>query len=103
MRSNFVLSAGVSAFALSLGWWSQGDDQITSGRVIAAESGPKNRPVSYSRDIKPILFVFHAEDGIRDRDVTGVQTCALPISSGVPVPGANAGSSTSMSTDRYTG
>src|SRR5437667_9228324 len=27
-----------------------------------------------------ILFFFQAEDGIRDRDVTGVQTCALPIS-----------------------
>src|SRR5437773_4867397 len=26
-------------------------------------------------------FFFQAEDGIRDRDVTGVQTCALPISS----------------------
>src|SRR5215468_10098126 len=26
------------------------------------------------------VFVFQAEDGIRDRDVTGVQTCALPIS-----------------------
>src|SRR5699024_11520682 len=24
-------------------------------------------------------FVFQAEDGIRDRNVTGVQTCALPI------------------------
>src|SRR5699024_11784854 len=24
---------------------------------------------------------FQAEDGIRDRNVTGVQTCALPISS----------------------
>ena len=24
-------------------------------------------------------LVFQAEDGIRDRDVTGVQTCALPI------------------------
>src|SRR5690349_22468792 len=28
-------------------------------------------------------FFFHAEDGIRDLYVTGVQTCALPIS--VPV------------------
>src|SRR5699024_12349675 len=28
-----------------------------------------------------ILFFFQAEDGIRDRNVTGVQTCALPISS----------------------
>src|SRR5699024_11350815 len=25
-------------------------------------------------------FFFHAEDGIRARNVTGVQTCALPIS-----------------------
>src|SRR5437667_6201762 len=30
-----------------------------------------------------IFFFFQAEDGIRDRDVTGVQTCALPISSGL--------------------
>src|SRR5437588_7271514 len=26
------------------------------------------------------VFVFQAEDGIRDHCVTGVQTCALPIS-----------------------
>src|SRR6266498_5627017 len=25
------------------------------------------------------VFFFQAEDGIRDADVTGVQTCALPI------------------------
>src|SRR5215813_2694594 len=31
-----------------------------------------------------IFFFFQAEDGIRDADVTGVQTCALPISD-VPV------------------
>src|SRR5207249_7755946 len=30
------------------------------------------------------FFFFQAEDGIRDRNVTGVQTCALPIST---VPG----------------
>src|SRR5437867_9676962 len=29
-------------------------------------------------------FFFQAEDGIRDRTVTGVQTCALPIFSPVP-------------------
>src|SRR5438067_9167445 len=29
--------------------------------------------------ILSILFFFQAEDGIRDRNVTGVQTCALPI------------------------
>ena len=27
-------------------------------------------------------FFFQAEDGIRDSPVTGVQTCALPISNG---------------------
>src|SRR5690606_39647799 len=28
----------------------------------------------------PSIFFFQAEDGIRDFHVTGVQTCALPIS-----------------------
>src|SRR5699024_4795428 len=37
---------------------------------------------AYSR---ALLFFFQAEDGIRDRNVTGVQTCALPI-----FPGDNA-------------
>src|SRR5699024_8486404 len=31
-----------------------------------------------------LSFFFQAEDGIRDRNVTGVQTCALPISIRVP-------------------
>src|SRR5471032_1067361 len=30
--------------------------------------------------VDPGVFFFQAEDGIRVRDVTGVQTCALPIS-----------------------
>src|SRR5256885_3707636 len=29
-----------------------------------------------------LIFFFQAEDGIRDYKVTGVQTCALPISTG---------------------
>src|SRR2546421_2550375 len=33
------------------------------------------------------FFFFQAEDGIRDLIVTGVQTCALPISAGT-LPGA---------------
>src|SRR2546430_10989052 len=33
------------------------------------------------------IFFFQAEDGIRDLTVTGVQTCALPISA-APTPGA---------------
>src|SRR2546425_8936592 len=31
---------------------------------------------------KPGFFFFQAEDGIRDKLVTGVQTCALPICQG---------------------
>src|SRR5437773_10114680 len=31
-----------------------------------------------------MVFFFQAEDGIRDRDVTGVQTCALPICNASP-------------------
>src|SRR5207249_5994629 len=31
-----------------------------------------------------LFFFFQAEDGIRDRNVTGVQTCALPISLSTP-------------------
>src|SRR6266567_9003555 len=30
-----------------------------------------------------VFFFFQAEDGIRDLTVTGVQTCALPISTSV--------------------
>src|SRR5207249_9756937 len=36
-----------------------------------------------------VVFFFQAEDGIRDRNVTGVQTCALPI-----LKGTYAGSAT---------
>src|SRR5256885_13120864 len=36
---------------------------------------------SWRRERKQLqeLFFFQAEDGIRDYNVTGVQTCALPI------------------------
>src|SRR5260370_5830884 len=35
------------------------------------------------------FFFFQAEDGIRDSSVTGVQTCALPISRFTRTSGAN--------------
>src|SRR5262249_57251129 len=34
----------------------------------------------FSHSLLVIFFFFQAEDGIRDWSVTGVQTCALPIS-----------------------
>src|SRR2546426_3886501 len=37
------------------------------------------------------FFFFQAEDGIRDYKVTGVQTCALPISDRLPRPGGEIG------------
>src|SRR5207248_7801309 len=37
---------------------------------------------SFSNYFVFFFFFFQAEDGIRDRTVTGVQTCALPIFEG---------------------
>src|SRR5437868_9947815 len=44
-------------------------------KVPEVRSASPPPPGVYSSD-----FFFQAEDGIRDRNVTGVQTCALPIS-----------------------
>src|SRR6266481_7746 len=44
-----------------------------------------------------VFFFFQAEDGIRDGTVTGVQTCALPISWHVPHHGAQKSTITGMS------
>src|SRR5438874_9878100 len=38
------------------------------------------RPIFLSYIVVSFFFFFQAEDGIRDLYVTGVQTCALPIS-----------------------
>src|SRR3989442_8142062 len=35
--------------------------------------------MQYLAAVYVFIFFFQAEDGIRDADVTGVQTCALPI------------------------
>src|SRR5256885_9356790 len=37
----------------------------------------------HATGVMGIFFFFQAEDGIRDYKVTGVQTCALPISRNV--------------------
>src|SRR5260370_3694526 len=37
--------------------------------------------VDVCMEFRLVFFFFQAEDGIRDSSVTGVQTCALPISS----------------------
>src|SRR5256886_12754986 len=65
---------------------SAGDGRILAGRlefnVLARYS--VNRMHAVKRECLLLFFVFQAEDGIRDLTVTGVQTCALPISSAHP-------------------
>src|SRR5256885_11388729 len=39
---------------------------------------PPRTPHAFEKRL--VVFFFQAEDGIRDYKVTGVQTCALPIS-----------------------
>src|SRR5699024_11726299 len=42
--------------------------------------------LTISKELHRNRFYFQAEDGIRDRNVTGVQTCALPISNSAGYP-----------------
>src|SRR5207248_4749488 len=61
---------------------------------IVAVCQPSQRIVSVLFDDVPKFdfFFFQAEDGIRVRTVTGVQTCALPIFVGFTLLVANFGS-----------
>src|SRR2546421_572284 len=44
-------------------------------------AGPRTGVLQLRSEEQTYVFFFQAEDGIRDLIVTGVQTCALPISS----------------------
>src|SRR3712207_8970775 len=61
-------------------WWGDGGDQ--SGKVarVAWVNGGERAGRSAAESTTNGSFFFQAEDGIRDIGVTGVQTCALPIS-----------------------
>src|SRR5215467_8882702 len=59
--------------------------QAEAGHVRGVHDGYVG-PVSF--------FLFQAEDGIRDYKVTGVQTCALPISCRRAAPSARSTSAT---------
>src|SRR5258708_26942941 len=50
---------------------------LVNGFVLGGVGPP---PIASSDDERCLFFFFQAEDGIRDDLVTGVQTCALPIS-----------------------
>src|SRR2546430_6248807 len=45
---------------------------------VKIKGGPE--PLAWGPSVPCRFFFFQAEDGIRDLTVTGVQTCALPIS-----------------------
>src|SRR5258707_11056633 len=56
------------------------DTPKAAGRATSAASCSSLKVPIFRRLIIPRFFFFQAEDGIRDIGVTGVQTCALPIS-----------------------
>src|SRR2546430_10991147 len=48
--------------------------------IVAANDQPDSHSFASNGALSVVCFFFQAEDGIRDLTVTGVQTCALPIS-----------------------
>src|SRR5207249_11457632 len=53
------------------------DDHVVDVLLGYEERGDEGGDGNH--DAEPPRFFFQAEDGIRDRNVTGVKTCALPI------------------------
>src|SRR2546425_9686249 len=51
--------------------------QMVEGALDRIREGNFGECISCGKEINP--FFFQAEDGIRDKLVIGVQTCALPI------------------------
>src|SRR2546429_6782307 len=74
-----VIAPALAGVAMSK-WFGAGQKAssgVIQGNVLATDN---NSVGMRDAGITSHLFVFQAEDGIRDVAVTGVQTCALPIS-----------------------
>src|SRR5256886_4382700 len=56
---------------------------VLAGGVFLGQRRVDGR--DHGSEVEVLLFFFQAEDGMRDLTVTGVQTCALPISAGRPI------------------
>src|SRR2546428_3397090 len=61
-------------------WWCAVVGRCSSTSSVRSTSTCSARCRIRSWRTRAALFFFQAEDGIRDKLVTGVQTCALPIS-----------------------
>src|SRR2546429_4504455 len=77
------------------------DELTVQGEVVVwfllhGTGGVKIRRMSYCY----VFFFFQAEDGIRDVAVTGVQTCALPISLGERRSGASTATRSSCAREK---
>src|SRR5436305_1197250 len=60
--------------------WFRYESHFVHGRDSLVDILKERGLLSESDAVQPLIgFFFQAEDGIRDADVTGVQTCALPI------------------------
>src|SRR6266536_275803 len=70
-----VISVGAAAEAEMKGKKARVEDGVRATRAAVEEVIVPGGGVALLR-----CFFFQAEDGIRDPLVTGVQTCALPIS-----------------------
>src|SRR5689334_21870708 len=97
-RRLLLVAFAILTGSVLLSWQGQASSQW--GAVLIAGAclcwGIDNnltRKLSSADPVQIAIFSFQAEDGIRDGTVTGVQTCALPISkrfSGRAIPGRSA-------------
>src|SRR5438094_5277557 len=72
------------------GWWTDQREGEKGANGGSDRPSKKHEPLA-CRDLAADNFFFQAEDGIRDRTVTGVQTCALPICSAAPKQASGGG------------
>src|SRR5258708_30000143 len=77
---------GLERLEIRLTNMARSGEQFVPGDKAANGDWPRS-----VRDLADEVFFFQAEDGIRDDLVTGVQTCALPISSNRSSPTGVAG------------
>src|SRR5438067_4619197 len=80
--ADFATAAGVSRASFYRHFRSR--EALLEVLDVAPEPGARARILGAAVEMVgdqglTALFFFQAEDGIRDRNVTGVQTCALPI------------------------